>query len=491
VLVEAPTRPASTDELEALIREARERQRRRRLRIAAAVLVVAAAGAAAYGISRSVGSRAPSVDHVPNGPVVNVGAFRQHGQLAFISGTTLWLLDGTTGKLDRLPTPGGFTPSQPVFSFDGKWLAYLEQHLGPATGDDYARLWIAHADGSGAHVVPSLKVYGLFGWSPTADALAVAAGPERTKQPCPCYSPTTLRIISAQGSSRIIARTSWLYGASWSPDGTKLVIAANRYPHSTIAVYSASGGHGTTWLRMDNHQRLNGMTGVLFDVAGWWPRLGVGVWVFGDGAVRNLDNTPLDLITSPGARPRALGQTLSDGTTDAVAASSSGGVAIVTDHGGGRSAWQDKTVKLCSSGTGSCNTLPHARGDVTVDPAWAPDGKTLAYVEAPNVRTGPWSQRALAAWFAAHRVLLYDSSTGRVQALPGAHGATAITWSRNGRSLLYVRNDALWLLPTLDGRPVRIAAPLFPFHNWPQYYAQIAWAHQFAWADTSTSVSTR
>jgi Tol biopolymer transport system component len=482
MLVETPPRPASTDEFEALIREARERQRRRRWRGAALIVGLVLLAAVAFGIARSGGGGAPTVERVPNGPVVNVGAFSGRGRLAFISGSTLWLLDGTTSKLHRLPTPGGFVPSQPVFSFDGRWLAYLEQHRGSATGDDYARLWIAHADGSDAHVVPGLTVYSLIGWSPNSDLVAVAAGPERTTQPCPCYSPTTLRIVSADRSYRTVARTSWLYGGSWSPDGTKLVVADDRYPHATIAVYSASAGRGTTWLRMKTRQRLNGMNGVLFDVAGWWPHLGIGFWVFGDGMVHNNDNTPLDLIASPGASPRLLGQTLSDGTTDAVAASSSGGVAIVTDHGGGRAAWQDKTVELCTSGAGGCRALPHASGEVTLDPAWAPDGKTLAYIEAPNVRTGPWSQQAIAGWFAAHRVLLYDTSTGHIRPLPAAHGATAITWSRNGRSLLYVRDDALWLLPTLHSRPVRIGSPLFVSHNWPQYYAQIAWASQFAWA---------
>jgi hypothetical protein len=38
------------------------------------------------------------------------------------------------------------------------------------------------------------------------------------------------------------------------------------------------------------------------------------------------------------------------------------------------------------------------------------------------------------------------------------------------------------MLPTLNRKPVRIASPLFMSHNWPQYYAQIAWGSQFAWA---------
>ena len=48
-------------------------------------------------------------------------------------------------------------------------------------------------------------------------------------------------------------------------------------------------------------------------------------------------------------------------------------------------------------------------------------------------------------------------------------------------SLLYVRNDSLWLLPTIAGKPVRVAAPLFPLYNWPQCYAQIAWNARFSW----------
>jgi hypothetical protein len=66
--------------------------------------------------------------------------------------------------------------------------------------------------------------------------------------------------------------------------------------------------------------------------------------------------------------------------------------------------------------------------------------------------------------------------------VPGANGATSLTWSDDGRSLLFVRDDALWLLPSLDGRAERIAGPLYPPKNWPQYFAQVSWATQFSWA---------
>ena len=484
MLVEIPTRPASTDELEALIREARERQSRRRRRIAALLLTVVAAGTAAYGIARSVGGGAASIKHVLNGPVVNVGAFSHHGQLAFISGTTLWLLDGTTGKLHRLPKPGGgFSPAQPVFSPDGKWLAYLENF--ESNNEQYARLWIAHADGSDAHVVSGLKVYGLFGWSPTADTLAVAAGPERTKQPCPCYSPTTLRVVSPGGSYRTVARTSWLYGAAWSPDGSKLAVAADSYPHATLAVYPASGGPGTTWLRMNNRQRLNGMNGLLFQIAGWWPHVGIGFWVFGDGMVHNNDETPLDLMARPGMKPRLLAQTLSDGTTDVVSPSRLGVLAVVADisngRNGGRVYWDKKQVQLCGA-SAACRPIVDQPSKVTVEPVWSPNGHTLALIEAPDYVDPGWSQQVMQRWYADHQLLLYDAPTRTIRTIAAAKGATVPVWSPDGHSLLYVSGDALWLLPSLSSKPVEIAAPLFTQRPWPAYYGQIAWASQFAWA---------
>lgn len=471
---EAPTASESDQplaDLELLVREARARQRRRRRLLLAALLGAIAVGGIVYAFAGRDGARVASMEAIPNGPLVDVRAFSHHGRLAFVSRGSLWLLDGQRGTLRRLSSHGGSSPTAPTFSADGKWLAYLEQ--------PHAQLWISRSDGSDAHVVPGVRVASLFGWSPTRDVLAVATGPERTKQPCPCYTPTTLRIVSPGGGVATVARSSWLYGAAWSPDGRSIATSEVSFPTSKIVVYPAAGGAGTTWFAIDAHQRLDGMNDILLGVAGWWPHLGIGVWAFGDGAIRNLDSTPLDLIARPGVTPRLLGRTLSDGVTDAVAASSQGEVAIVTDHGGGRAAWQDKRIDLCAAT--SCQALERAPETVTVDPVWSRNGKTLAYVEAPNVLVGPWSQKRIASWYAAHRVFLYDTVTQRTRSVPAAGGATAINWSMGGRSLLYVRDDAIWLLPSLASKAARIAAPLFPQHNWPQYFAQIDWSGRFAW----------
>jgi dipeptidyl aminopeptidase/acylaminoacyl peptidase len=481
-LLEQPTfvEDAEAVDPEALIEEARQRARRRRLFTFAAILALAAVGSLSYAVIRHGGGNSVVTDHIPHGLVVNARAFVGHGTLAFVSLGKLWVLDGNSGSLRVLPSTGS-VPTQPLFSADGKWLAYLQQRTNAGTGDSYARLWIARADGRSAHLVPGLKVSGLFGWNPRSDMLAISTGPERRHQPCPCYSPTQLRVVSPSGSSHIVARAGWVDGAAWSPDGRQLAVAAIGLNKARLIVYPLGGGHGRVWLARHGPQELNGMKSILFSVAGWWPHVGIGVWVYGDGAVRNLDGTPLDAIASAGARPVPLGTTLSDQAIDSVSGSARGDVAVVVDTGGGRAAWQDKHVELCSSTTHACHALPLRPGTVTVDPAWLPDGRLL-YAEAPNISTGPWSQERIAAWFNAHRLLIYDTASGRTRSIPAAQGATAVTVSRDGHDLLYVRDDALWLLPKLSGQPIRIAAPLFPLHNWPQYYAQVAWSAQYAWS---------
>jgi hypothetical protein len=67
-------------------------------------------------------------------------------------------------------------------------------------------------------------------------------------------------------------------------------------------------------------------------------------------------------------------------------------------------------------------------------------------------------------------------------------GVSIPTWSKDGKNLLYVANDGLWLSSTSGGSPVEIESPLFPDQDWKtiansniSYYEQIAWTIQFSW----------
>jgi dipeptidyl aminopeptidase/acylaminoacyl peptidase len=482
--VGAPPDDAEVDP-EALIREARIRQRRRRLRAAVAVLGVAGTGAAAYGIVNLVGGSTPAIEHVPNGPTVSLRAFSHHGKLAFVSHGKLWLLDGANGKLRELPSPPGFAPRQPIFSPDGRWLAYLEQHTTASSLTSH--VWIAKADGSDAHPLLAVQTYTLIGWKPSVgrtggDLLAIAAGGRRPNHSCPCGTPTTLRVVAANGSSRVLARANWIYGGAWSPDGRSIAAAEIFQRLSKLVVQPLNGAAATVWLSRRADQRLNGMTGTLFEIAGWWPGVGIGFWAFGNGAIHNNDETDLNLISAPGAKHSVLAPTLSDGTTVEFAGNGHGIVAVVADvsnrRNGGREFSDKKWVQLRTAAA-RCKSLVPRRSKVTVDPAWSPSGQTLAFVEAPDYVEGwPRMQR----WYADHKLLLYSTLTNTIRFIPLAKGATVPVWSRNGASLLYEAHNALWLLPLAGAKPVRIVKPLFATGKWPAYYTQVAWSAQFAWS---------
>jgi hypothetical protein len=90
------------------------------------------------------------------------------------------------------------------------------------------------------------------------------------------------------------------------------------------------------------------------------------------------------------------------------------------------------------------------------------------------------------AWYGAHALYLWSPATGKTRRVVAVEGAQVPNWSADGRHLLYVRDDGLWLASAGGGPPVRIAYPLFQprslyssFTN--DYYGEIAWTDQFAW----------
>jgi hypothetical protein len=505
-------------EPEALIEEARRRARlRRRRRAALATLLLATAAAIAYGVR---GGGGPGVAaQAANTPFANLRAFAGRGELAFASRGAIWALDGEGSTLRRLPEPAGWTASQPQFSSDGRWLAYVTAAstlVSPTTVD----LWLAHGDGSGARVVRGLDVDSLVGWSPTADVLAVIGGSRSS----------TLELLRPHGLARTVVTLSGgpfgqgiMDSAAWSPDGREIAVSMHGGDKgAVIRSYPLAGGASTTWFRIGSKQLFpsricSGCGGreTIAALVGWWPRRGIGFWVYCCGATRNLDQTPLALIARPGDRPRVFAQTISTGATF-VATGARGELAIDASSGGaGRVLGQGKTVEHCDAATLKCTPVPGAttwvgpdaqrcpaptaRGPscspvaiapagkpgsgVSLDPAWSPDARLLAYVRAPVLKCVVCSD---SAWDAAHAIYVWNTRTGATRRVGAVDGASVPTWSSDGHELLFVRDDGLWLQALSGGDAVEIEHPLLgpaalSGPDSVDYFGQIPWPAQFSW----------
>jgi hypothetical protein len=284
---------------------------------------------------------------------------------------------------------------------------------------------------------------------------------------------------------------------------------------TSVRSYPIDGGAPTTWFTISNAAILPGLcTGcgghdTIATVTGWWPGWGVGFWAFSSGATHNLDDTPLELVTKPGAAPRIIGDTLSDGTTVAYASDARGELAIVASTGG-REYGAGKTVDVCNRSSLRCTPIPGAAmwtgrplpcaglecshvprvgvngSGVSIDPSWSPNGSLLAYEKAPTV---PDDDVSNAVWYNAHELYLWNSATNASKKVAEVSGATVPVWSKNGQDLLYVDNNALWLWHVHGGKAMRIASPLFLRSQWIatnsgfqfSFFEQVDFLGQFSW----------
>jgi hypothetical protein len=146
---------------------------------------------------------------------------------------------------------------------------------------------------------------------------------------------------------------------------------------------------------------------VIAQLVGWSSEWGMTFWIYSGGMTHNNDATPFAVLARPGARPRVIAHTLSDGLTDAIATGPQGALAVVDSSTGWRELAQGKVVETCEHATGACTPLPQASmwrhcpcapdarpgrpgAAVTLDPAWSPTGAQLAYVKAPVDLARAW-----------------------------------------------------------------------------------------------------
>jgi hypothetical protein len=444
-----------------------------------AVAILGVTACAGGGAAVRVTADAPVSVAGGGGPLAGAQAFGGHGRLAFVSGKRLYVLDGSAAgqpaALHAVSTgtePG--SPGSPAWSPDGRWLAFL---VGTPSADGAVTrgaLWLAGPDGAGAHQV--LPEAGGFAWSPKADELAAVSGlggklfaVQPGRRPFPVFEALGLTQASP----------------AWSPDGRQLAVAVvnltpqQRFVSSAIDVLASSGGIAATAIGFSR-------SGALV-VDGWWAD-GQGLFAWSDPHdSASLAANGLPLVSYPLAgEPAPVASTL---VYPSFAVPGANGVTLVA--GGDRYLWSARTIRQCTVSAHCGPAMNATPSPVNLDPA-APGSRSgqplLAFVHGATEKAAGRGQRGLRAWYQTRRLWVWAGIGGNPLPVTRAGvGVAAPAWSADSRDILYVRDNALWLIPmfTANGalsgaRAVSVVSRLFT-GDWPNVDGYTAWQSQFAW----------
>jgi hypothetical protein len=428
-------------------------------------------------------------DPPPPGPLtVNGPAWAGHGDLAFVSSGKLEVLSNA-GSLTTVTGPnGGGFDSNPAWSPDEQWLAFL--HTGPANGFAVpaSTLWLVEAGSSQAEEVTATGV-GMFAWSPTAPLLAYttvpnynfpAGGPEDLWFDRPGTPPTSVEVGTGAGLGSI----------AWSPDGSELAFDDSVFPQPASATSPGTPAAGRLGIVSVNGSRIITVfvlaeSGI--DLAGWWPE-GGGLLFWEDtgfSGSNEEDGLTLYSLEFGSAQPVALTSSLVGSTW---LAPQPGGSTVAVVSGMGRSiTTTGRDIDLCRFPAATCQSVPIPAGTVGLAPSWTSSGALIFSVASdagPFSPTGVanYSPGWMAQWNATNALWamapgeppspMTSTPAGSLLAVPNAHGSTMVV----------VADDDLWLTNASGASAVRVAGPLYSTIGPSGFYGEVDWASTFAWS---------
>ena len=418
-------------------------------------------------------------------PTANTRAFTGQGELAFVSGSTLYVLDGSSRSLHAVTT-GEADPVDPTFSHDGRWLAFLR----PSASGDADVLWMARGNGAEAHPVrgvpEALTVPDSDGtvisWSPTRDDLLVTTGPI-TGAP---LVPRQVWIVSPSSPPHRLLGPGYVNGVAWSPDGSHVaaVWSSTGFDSEVLETLPASGGHPMRWTAPNGN--------VSYFLAGWSHPLGIVLWENQGGGGPSVENygLPLGVISAPGAIVKVLG-TVPIFQPPALALGADDLALVVNGNPssgqgeGEKFVWFGKSLALCTPSQ-SCTAVPLPGTSVVQDPAISSDG-SLAVVVAPESdvdlpplysSSASWAQ--VSAWYDSGALWITQSGSTSPTEIDGTNGAIDPVFSGSTAGLIFVKDQSLWLLPSPSAQPIQITGSLeVPLGSY--LFGYIDWQQEFAW----------
>jgi hypothetical protein len=107
-------------------------------------------------------------------------------------------------------------------------------------------------------------------------------------------------------------------------------------------------------------------------------------------------------LRSPLGQPRLLGAVLNGSAVPTLGPSGT----FAFEGGGDRYAWVSKHVEQCVETTATCTRVPTPKSEFSVSPAWSPNRRPLAFVEARAEPEGAISQPQVLGWYATRHLYL-------------------------------------------------------------------------------------
>ncbi|NQS75479.1 MAG: hypothetical protein HQP61_03390 [Peptococcaceae bacterium] len=396
---------------------------------------------------------------------VNASVMANQGALAFVRQGLLYALDGETGKVEQLTETGH--PRQPVWSSDGQWLAFIN-----VTGkvEDRGSLWLVQRDGSRLHQVqglPELVCRDCFYWSPANDVLAVTMS-------------DGVWLVPVEGEPERLVQSAGTSHLAWSPDGEYLAYNAalpsdEPYDHSdAIYTIAVAGGQPV-------QQLIVPQAGA--QVIAWWPN--------GKGLLYWLAPLHSASIAADGIGLMSLGlgdsepQCITSGLAHRDWQSLTPQGNLLAVKGDGRIAWSNKSLITADLVSGNIQELKNPQGSVAIDPSFSPDGSRFAFVAAKDLGDDVWGfskPEELADWVATRTLWVGNADGSGAQQLMGAGaGVYQPIWSWDGKHILYVRDNALWIIEANGGEAEKVlelysqGEDLFGFYGFTSYRDVWAW----------------